>query len=76
MKETKCNHLNKKPFDITKCKLSDSAWSIHETDIARGYIGFYNHETYADDGDIETHFLDKSDAIAIAKALGVTGEDF
>jgi len=63
-----------KPFDITKHEFSDPAWSINEIDVGQGYIDFYNHETCTDDGDADTHVLDKDDAIAIAKALGVTGE--
>ena len=65
----------KKPFDITKHEFSDPAWSINEIDVGQGYIDFYNHETCTDDGDDDTHVLDKDDAIAIAKALGVTGEN-
>ena len=71
------SRINKtsKPFDITKHEFSDPAWSINEIDVGQGYIDFYNHETCTDDGDADTHVLDKDDAIAIAKALGVTGED-
>lgn len=68
--------IPKKPFDITKHEFDDPAWSINEVNAEHGYIDFYNHETCTDDGDHESHSINKDDAIAITKALGATAEDF
>ena len=68
--------INKKPFDITKHKFGDTAWSINEVNAEQGYIDFYNDETCTDDGNHESHLINEDDAIAIAKALGATAKDF
>lgn len=73
-KLTKCIKIPvKEPFDISEHEFSDFSWSINQ--ISVDFIEFYNHETYTDDGDAELFQVSKMDAIAIAKALGVTGED-
>ena len=61
--------INKKPLDITKHEFSDK--DIRLSSLCESKI-----ELAVDDCGIE-HYLtfNKSDSIAIAKALGVTGED-
>lgn len=57
------------PFDITDYKFSDK--DIRLSNLCESKI-----ELAVDDCGIEHYFtLQKSDTIAIAKALGVTGED-
>ncbi len=74
--ESEIQPIPRKAFDVTRYEFGDSDWSINEIDINDGFIDFYNHETCTDDGDSESHVITKDDAIAIAKALGVTAEDF
>ena len=56
----------KKPFDITKHDFSD--WEISSADFEYGEFTLRFFE-------VNAIHLNKQDAIAIAKALGVTGED-
>ena len=59
----------KKPFDITKHEFSDK--DIRLSNLCESKI-----ELAVDDCGIEHYFtLNKDDAIAIVKSLGVTGED-
>ena len=55
------------PFDITKCQLSD--WNIDSAEFEYGEFTIIFFE-------VNAIHLNKSDAIAIAKAIGATSEDF
>lgn len=59
--------FSKKPFDITKHEFSDSRITLDCVD-GEGDINIYYQENY-------DFYINKQDAIAIAKAHGVTGED-
>ena len=56
-----------KPFDISEYEFSD-AISIAGAEVKNGYLIIHKNSRSWDS-------YDKQDAIAIAKALGVTGED-
>jgi len=65
-KESKPIHP-KKPFDISEHEFSDSY-------VYNAYCGSGNLSLFEDTG-LRMIKINKEDAIAIAKALGVTGED-
>lgn len=64
-----------KPFDITKHEFSDLDLSMRIDDVDRGVLTIKYFDNYHDLDDSADSTINKDDAIAIAKALGVTGED-
>lgn len=67
--------IPRKPFDITKHEFGDTAWPVNEINPEQGYVEFFNQDTVTSDGDYDGHTIYKDDAIAVAKALGVTWDD-
>ncbi len=67
-KLTKCKKIPvKKPFDISEHEFSDEMSNLKAMLSGRGDVVIRIGSSWI--------FLDKSDSIAIAKALGVTGGD-
>ncbi len=63
----------KKPFDITEHEFSDSDLSVVKSDGGTMWVDIENGSL--DERCNASAMIIKQDAIAIAKALGVTGED-